>query len=113
MDERITNGEPSGDSRTGRHLFHRLRQAGVEILEAGSSDWVVYANRAGYRNDEAYFLHFIVDTLRNALIDRQPLADRRAAFQAWIDRRHRQIEERTLVYIAHQIDFVGRVPEAH
>ncbi len=113
MDERVTHGEPSGDSHTGRRLFHLLRQAGGEILEAGSSDWVVYADRAGYRNDEAYFLHFIVETLRGALSDHPQLANRRAEFEAWIDRRHRQIEEGELVYIAHQLDFVGRMPEAH
>ena len=111
MDERLIHGEASGDSQTGRHLFHLLKQAGVEIMEAGSSDWVVYADRAGYRGDEAYFLHFIVETLRGALIDQPPLTERQAEFQAWIDRRHRQIEDGTLVYIAHQIDFAGRVPE--
>ena len=112
MDERLTYGEPSGDSHTGRHLFHLLRRAGVEILEAGSSDWVVYADRAGYRNDEAYFLHFIIDTIQRALSAHPALVDQQAAFQAWIDRRHRQIEEGTLVYLAHQIDLVGRITEA-
>ncbi len=34
MDERVTNGKPSGDSRTGRHFFHHARMARAEILEA-------------------------------------------------------------------------------
>ena len=38
MDTRITDGQPSGDSRTGRRLFHALRAYGAEVLAAGSSD---------------------------------------------------------------------------
>lgn len=107
MDARITNGLRSGDSRTGRHLFGWLREGGAEIIEAGSSDWVVFAGAHGYPHDEAYFLHFIIETVRAALehceeIDFHRLRD-------WIACRHQQIEEGKLVYIAHQIDVVGRV----
>jgi hypothetical protein len=108
MDERITNGVRSGDSRAGRHLFQWLRQVGAEIIQAGSSDWVVFSDAQGYPSDEAYFLHFIVDTLYNALQDDPALTNRHDRFNDWIAQRHRQIEEGTLVYIAHQIDFVGR-----
>ena len=41
MDERVRYGRPAGDSRTGRRLFHHLREAGAPALAAGSSDWVV------------------------------------------------------------------------
>lgn len=109
MDARITAGQPSGDSRAGRHLFGLLRQAGAQILDAGSSDWVVFAGPGGYPADEAYFLHFIVETMRGALIDHPALAGRREQFMAWIAQRHRQIEASALVYIAHQLDFVAVV----
>jgi SAM-dependent methyltransferase len=106
MDERITAGRPSGDSRSGRHLFGHLRAAGLEVLDAGSSDWVVFAGSAGYPADEAYFLHFIVETMRGALAGQPALpADR---FADWITRRHAQIEQGELVYIAHQLDFLAR-----
>ncbi len=108
MDERVTNGARSGDSRTGRRMFHRLHECGAEILQAGSSDWVLFAGKSGFSNDEAYFLHFIIDTARGALEHHPELIDRRAQFSDWIARRHRQIDEGTLVYIAHQLDFVGR-----
>jgi len=108
MDERVTNGARSGDSRTGRRMFYRLRECGAEILQAGSSDWVLFAGKTGFSNDEAYFLHFIIDTVRGALEHHPDLIDRRAQFIDWIARRHRQIDEGTLVYIAHQLDFVGR-----
>lgn len=108
MDERLINGRPSGDSRTGRHLFTHLRQAGVELLAAGSSDWVVFAAAGGYPEDEAYFLHFIIHTLHQALAGHPALDGR--LFEAWIAQRHAQIEAGTLVYVAHQLDFVGVKP---
>jgi 2-polyprenyl-3-methyl-5-hydroxy-6-metoxy-1,4-benzoquinol methylase len=110
MDERITAGQPSGDSRSGRHLFGHFRDAGVELLDAGSSDWVVFAGPSGYPADEAYFLHFIVHTIQTAL-QGHPNLDV-AQFADWIEQRHQQIERGELVYIAHQLDFLGRVPGA-
>lgn len=107
MDKRITNGEPSGDSRSGRHLFGHLRAAGIDILAAGSSDWVVFAGKEGYPADEAYFLHFIIQTMAGALRGHPALEQ--ARFAAWSNERHAQIERGELVYIAHQLDFLGQV----
>jgi len=106
MDDRVTNGRLSGDSRSGRHLFAHLRQNNIEILAAGSSDWVVFAGKDGYLTDEAYFLHFIIHFFEQALHD-HPQLDA-TQFQAWLEQRHAQIEAGELVYIAHQIDFLGR-----
>ena len=106
MDERITDGQPSGDSRSGRHLFGHLREAGAQILAAGSSDWVVFAGEGGYPADEKYFLQFIVETLHRALA-KNPALDE-VLFSDWIAERKAQIETGELVYIAHQLDFVGR-----
>jgi SAM-dependent methyltransferase len=107
MDQRITAGQPSGDSRTGRHLFGNLANAGFHVLAAGSSDWVVFPVNGQYPADEAYFLHFIVHTMHGALRS-DPLV-RGDAFERWIAQRHAQIERGELTYIAHQLDFVGRV----
>lgn len=107
MDERVVDGRPSGDSKTGRHLFQHLTAAGGTILAAGSSDWVVYGQSGKYAADEAYFLHFIIDTIYKALAGHPALDDRR--FATWIKQRHQQVDEGTLVYIAHQLDFFGRV----
>lgn len=106
MDRRIVDGVRSGDSRTGRHLYHALFDAGYEVLAAGSSDWVVGPTRGGYPDDEAFFLHFIVDTISGALVD-DPALDR-AAFEKWITERHRQIDQHRLVFIAHQLDYLAR-----
>jgi hypothetical protein len=112
MDERITHGKPSGDSHTGRHLFHQLQTANIQTLAAGSSDWVVIPHRGVYHrgvypHDEAYFLHFIIDTLYGALCNQPELEARR--FRQWIDKRHAQIERGELVYIAHQLDYLGEL----
>ena len=107
MDERLTAGLPSGDSRTGRHLFTYLRQAGAEILEAGASDWVVFPQDEGYPADEAYFLECILDFFKSSLSGHPELNGR--DFAAWLAARQAQIDRHELVYIAHQIDFLVKV----
>ena len=107
MDNRITRGLPSGDSQTGRKLFYQIRKAGGQILAAGSSDWVVFAGQNGYPEDEAYFLHFIIHTI-SAALKNYPGLDLEA-FEEWVAVRHAQIEASELVYIAHQIDFLGKI----
>jgi SAM-dependent methyltransferase len=107
MDQRRVAGQPAGDSRSGRHLFGHLRAAGAELLDAGSSDWVIFAGPDGYPDDEAYFLHFIVHTMGNALRGHPQLDPGR--FARWVADRHTQIEQGSLVYIAHQLDFLGRM----
>jgi SAM-dependent methyltransferase len=105
MDERQTQGRPSGDSRTGRHLLPALRQAGVTLLAAGSSDWVVFPGPHGYVGDEAYFLRFIVETVGRALGCHPGLDPARLAH--WLTTRRAQIERGELIYIAHQLDVLG------
>ena len=105
MDERVTNDKRSGDSHAGRHLFHNMQTASIQTLDAGSSDWVVIPHHGIYPHDEAYFLHFIIDTMYGALCTHPELeADR---FRAWIEHRHAQIEQGELIYIAHQMDYLG------
>lgn len=121
MDDRMTNGRFSGDSRSGRHLFTHLRNNNTQILAAGSSDWVIFANpplpsassgndnlgSGNYPADEAYFLHFIIHTMHQALKDHPQLDE--GKFNNWITQRHQQIEAGELVYIAHQLDFLGTI----
>jgi len=110
MDERIRYGRPAGESRTGRRLFHHLRDAGAPALAAGSSDWVVSAGPDGnYPGDEAYFLRSILDTIQNALRYRPDRVEP-ADLADWLAERGRQLAAGDLVYIAHQLDFVGRSP---
>lgn len=107
MDERRRDGRLSGDSHTGRRLFQALPDAGAEILDAGSSDWLVFANPSGYPADERFFLDWILDSHEGALrsceeLDAPRLAD-------WIAERRRQVERGDLIYMTHQLDFLARM----
>jgi hypothetical protein len=107
IDQRVLDGKPSGDSRAGRHLFAHLRTAAVDVLTAGGSDWVVFAGAKGYPADEAYFLHDIIHTIDRALTGHPHLDAERLG--AWVAQRHAEIEQGVLVYIAHQLDVLGRM----
>ena len=109
MDRRHGAGARSGGSRAGRQLFGHMRTAGLEVVAAGSSDWVAFAGPDGYPADEAYFLGCILDTLETALDGHAELDARR--FADWLARRRAQLEDGSLVYIAHQLDLLGRLPK--
>lgn len=109
MDQRLTDGESSGDSRTGRHLFQHLKYSGIQVLDAGASDWVVFPEMHGYQEDEAYFLHFIIHTIQQALSGHPQLDPK--CFTDWGNERHAQVERGELVYIAHQLDFLGKTSQ--
>ena len=110
MDKRRVNERPSGNSVAGRLLPHVLKNCGVDILAAGGSDWVLIPGVKRYGDDEVCFLHFIINTIYSALyghpgIDGNDLS-------RWVGTRHMQIERGELIYIAHQIDILGRLAEA-
>ena len=107
MDRRLVAGKPSGTVAPG-DISLPISRPPVEVLAAGSSDWVVFAGPNGYAADEAYFLHFIIHTIHTALTGHPHLDAER--FTAWIAQRHAQVEQGTLVYIAHQLDLLGRCP---
>ncbi len=108
MDERVRYGRRAGESKCGRRLFAHLHAAGATILAAGASDWVVHGQNGVYGDDEGYFLHRIVDTVGAEL--RQHPEIGAASLSDWLTLRHAQIDRGELVYLAHQIDFVGRRP---
>ncbi|MEZ4516700.1 MAG: class I SAM-dependent methyltransferase [Chloroflexota bacterium] len=107
MDERLVNGRPSGDSRSGRHLLQEIPAAGGEILAAGSSDWIVFPQDGRYQGGEAYFLHHILHFVETSLTGHAELDPKRLA--NWLARRHAQVDAGELIYIAHQLDVAGRV----
>ena len=105
MDTRRLDGLSTGGSRAGRALLGHLLVVNTQILAAGASDWVVVPGLSGYPADEAYFLHFIVHTIYQAQKDKPELDLEQ--FEKWICQRHDQIDKKELVYIAHQLDYVG------
>lgn len=106
MDNRIIDGQNAGESRTGRRMLTLLPQLGADILAAGASDWVVFPQQGNYLADEAYFLHFIIDTVYGALKDDENIDDKQLS--KWRQARHTQIDTGKLIYIAHQIDICGK-----
>lgn len=111
MDQRILAGKRSGDSRTGRHLITHLSALGAQIFAAGSSDWVVFPEGQRYPGDEAFFLHYVIETIHQAVRGHPELSSLR--LEQWVRERHHQIEEGKLIYIAHQIDVAGKsVPKS-
>lgn len=103
MDER-----GAGDSRTGRRLFHWLRDAGLNILEAGSSDWVVYPKGGGYTPEEVYFLQSIFHFFEQSLGARAEIDPRQLS--RWLNLRQQQVKRGALIFVAHQLDFLIQVP---
>jgi SAM-dependent methyltransferase len=96
-----------GRGRTGRRIFHQLRTFAVEVLEMGSSDWMVHPNhpkRGGYPGDEAFFLEFLLATIEGAVRERVE----GSILEKWVSERRRQLESADLVYGAHQLDVLAR-----
>jgi len=91
--------EQTGSPRTGRRLFEYLRDEDVEILSVGSSDWIVFADDGTYPAEEAFFLEAILSFVETAV--GEPALE-------WAKRRRRQLADGSLVYIAHQLDFLVR-----
>lgn len=110
MDERHVDGQLTGGSQTGRHLYHQLAAAGWEVLAAGSSDWVVHPVQHDYPKDETYFLHHILHFFEQTLRGYPGLDP--VVFQPWLAARHAQIVAGELVFIAHQLDFLARWPDS-
>ncbi len=96
--------EERGSSRTGRRLFHALGSHPVEVLDIGSSDWIVHPTGADYPGDETFFLRYILSTIEGAVRDRvEP-----AILDPWLAERRRQIDSADLFYCAHQLDVLAR-----
>lgn len=96
-----------GDYQAGRHVLQFAPDVGWEILAARASDWVVFPQEDGYVADEAYFLHHIIETIRQALTEMPAICD--GTVETWSDQRHQHIDNQILIYIAHQLDILCRV----
>lgn len=106
MDERLQEGQFSGDSRSGRHLFRVLPAAGWTILEAASSDWAVWPRQGRYPAQEAYFLNCLLYFTEQSLRGRPELSAEELSW--WLARRRRQLIRGELIFGAHQWDFFAR-----
>ena len=97
MENRLT-----GSSRTGRRLLAMLQQHGVNILAAGSSDWVIYPRKNQYSADETYFLRAIIETVAGELAKKKVLSK----YNSWVRRRHQQVDAGQLSFLARHLDIL-------
>lgn len=107
MRQETREGTGRDGASCGRRLLTHLRTDGAILLEAGASDWVVFARESGYPHDEAYFLHHILHFVETELAGHPDL--NLHAFTDWLDERRRQIENDDLIYVAHQLDVLARL----
>ncbi len=103
MEERLT-----GASHTGRRLMTFLQAPGLELLAAGSSDWLIHPRNRRYTRDEAFFLHALVETVAAELTKKPRPPSGSADLATWARWRHRQIETGELSLLARHIDLLAR-----
>ena len=98
--------EDRGGPHTGRRLLSAICEEGRHIAEAGGSDWIVTSDEDhNYTQEESYFLHHILHFIESELEDSSAVSS--DAFQDWAHRRHQQVEDGVLTYIAHNIDVLA------
>jgi hypothetical protein len=101
MEARLT-----GASRTGRRLLSMLQGPGLELLAAGSSDWVIHPRNETYSGDEVLFLHALIATVEQELAGKSGPAP--SGLAAWARTRHQQVEVGALTFLAPNLDLLAR-----
>lgn len=95
-----------GASNTGRRLLSLLQGPDLELLAAGSSDWIIHPRNGTYSGDEAVFLHALIAGVEKELAGKSGPAP--AALAAWARTRNQQIEAGTLSLFVRNLDFLAR-----
>ncbi|MDR9502447.1 MAG: hypothetical protein RI601_11690, partial [Desulfurivibrionaceae bacterium] len=90
---------------TGRRLLAFLQRPGLELLAAGSSDWLIHPRKGSYCRDEAFFLHAILAMVEGELAQKKRPP---ACLALWAASRRRQIEAGQLSFLASHLDFLVR-----
>jgi len=102
MDQRTVE---TGGSETGRKLFKVIPQAGGRIQAVGSSDWVIHTQDAEFNSEEKYLLQCILQMVFDSVSSNGEISS--TQLEKWYTRRLEQIEDGSLIYHAHQLDFCG------
>lgn len=104
-------------SQTGRRLLPLLQALGAVEIVAGSSSWIVQPSdvnsigNARYIANEQYFLESILEFILNAVGSQASRfgENDRQKFAQYASSRKTQIRQCELSYVAHNMDYCGRV----
>jgi SAM-dependent methyltransferase len=98
----------SDGARCGRDLLVYANGAGFEIVDAGSSDWLVRPDptTGRYVGQEDYFLSCMLHFVEDALSDNGSIDD--SQLEDWLARRRRQLEDSELMLLVHNLDVLLR-----
>lgn len=104
--------EPDGSLRAGNDaggdILSRLcADPSLRLLEAGSSDWVVFPSQGAYRAQEKTLLLWMTDNVFETLSS-DPGTDQEF-LRIWRRDRLERIDAGALSLVAHQLDFCGRM----
>ena len=98
-------GIPDGEYRSGRKLAPIWQRCGGKVLSLGPSDWVIYPRHSEYPQEERYLLESILNFLAQSLRGYSEIVLKELDF--WIGERNRQLENGELIFVAHNLDFLG------
>jgi SAM-dependent methyltransferase len=101
----LTLGIPDGEYYSGGKLAPVWQRCGGEVVSFGSSDWVIHPRQGGYHKQERYMLQSILNFVDQALNGSSELTPEEIDF--WIRERKRQLENGELIFVAHNLDFLG------
>lgn len=108
-----------GSSRAGTELLATLPGREWDVLAAGGSNWIVRPVDGEYPGDETVVVSHVLETISDAVdavpSGTSPADDATAPLSTadrtrWLERRREELADGDLVYVAHNLDVLARVP---
>jgi hypothetical protein len=100
MDERARSGG-EGSSRAGRQWLEALTAAGLTVVDAAASDWVVLPTP-----ENAQFVTLLLEFFRSSLTGKPELDP--SALEWWLHVREAQARRGQLGVVVHQLDLLAQ-----
>jgi len=101
-------GRGQSGSRAGRTLFAELLSLDLTVLEAGPSDWVIYAHLGSYTEGEQQLLEAILDFHQSVFEENGSDPELQSVFPEWIYQRRSQLIKGELALLTHQWDLLAK-----
>jgi hypothetical protein len=98
-------GIPEGEYCPGRKLAPIWQKYGGQVISFGSSDWVIYPGHGEYRRGECHLLQSILSFVARNLKGHPEYEPEEIDF--WMRERTRQLHNKELIFVAHNLDFLG------